>query len=735
MGILNRLSLKVKISGSFFIIILIMILVSTGTVLSLNNINMSSEKIKDEYMVLIEKVSAIDEAVQVYATNINEYIVTGDPLILEDIMASGSTIEMAFDEAEAHMLMYEDLNLLLSSLENSRSSYVTLTGIVTSVDEAMIELDDVWEAMETIGPAWSENSQEYLTSQIISLTDIKDDLVDKQIEEGLLTERDIEKLEGVVKKIERADRIVTDVSDLQLINYMAQASGDTGLIQDAYDNFDDLITRLDVWEENSVDVVDTGKLTTLSSYSMTYKNVLEDMLEAWLILDQEQAKMDQVLMNFNSQIKSLTAAGITSTTRIVEDQSMTVRNSLAVVLYTMIGAILFSIILSVALVNIIIRPIKKVVTFSDYIAQGQLGIQPLEVKGKDEIAQLTSSINTMHGNIKNLIGRILVSSEDVAKTSGSLSQHAYETTKTTEEVARTVEQISEGAMEQAENTQGASDDINVLGQTIQVNTRSAGELQQSSEKIKQLSSEGIKVIHDLIEKTDESRLAMDDIIRVIGETNESSERIREASNMISGIAEQTNLLALNAAIEAARAGEHGKGFAVVADEIRKLSEQTNQSTKDITAMLIELQEKSNKAIATGEKVKATVDNQVNSVEATEAKYSEITDGIELSMEEISKIIGISEEMEENRVKVNAVIEGLAAIAEENAASTEETSASAEEMLASMMEVDTNSKRLNELSSELKSLITEFSLDEVMIQEKKKKVRRSKKIKKSKKTKK
>jgi len=171
------------------------------------------------------------------------------------------------------------------------------------------------------------------------------------------------------------------------------------------------------------------------------------------------------------------------------------------------------------------------------------------------------------------------------------------------------------------------------------------------------------VIHDLIEKTDESRRAMDDIIRVIGETNDSSERIRQASNMISGIAEQTNLLALNAAIEAARAGEHGKGFAVVADEIRKLSEQTNQSTKDITSMLVELQEKSNQAIATGEQVKAAVDNQVTSVEATEAKYSEITDGIEVSMEEISKIIGISLEMEENRVKVNAVIEGLAASVE------------------------------------------------------------------------
>ena len=731
MNLLNNIGLKTKIGGSFAVIIVMMMIASSVTVVSLMGINTSSREIKEAHMVLVERTSEIQASVQIYGRDVENYIITGDPDLLSNIEASSQRVQTAFETTEAHLLAYENLAYLNSMLDNARVSYESIESIVSATDQAVIELDEVWATMATFGPAWTDFSQDYMTKQLTSLNGLKLRLETQVEEGGLVTEAHIASVEGISKKVERANRIIGDINELQLVNYKTQSAGDSALMHDAYDNFDNLQTRLSVWSDNSVDISDSRSLTQLKSYGASYKSLLGKMITAWDALDVQQGKLDQVLLTFDEQISSLVSTGIRATTTTVDEQANSVEATLSMVVIAMSIAILLSIMMSLVLVKAIIRPIKDVVTFSDYIARGELGVPPLQTKSKDEIGQLTQSTNQMHESIKLLIGRIQASSADVATTSASLSQHAYETTKTTEEVARTVEQISEGAMEQAQNTQEASEDIRILGETIKINTRSANELQQSSEHINQLSSEGITVIQALTEKTDSSQLAMDEIIQVVGETNASTIKIREASNIISNIAAQTNLLALNAAIEAARAGEHGRGFAVVADEIRKLAEQTNQSTKDIGLMLQELQDKSQQAINTSEQVKSAVEDQVVSVKATEAKYSEIAEGIQMSLEEINKIIEISSKMEDNRVKVNSVVEGLAAIAEENAASTEETSASAEEMLASMMEVDGNSKRLNELASELSGLISRFSLAPVTLQIGKGRKKKVKKVKKAK----
>ncbi len=714
MKLMRNLSLKAKIGGSFGILIAIMVAISILTVSFLITISQSSKKVKDEYMVMIELTTAVAQDVQSLAGNVKQYIVTGDEVMYNKISQELPVIQSDIDALEEHIKTYEDLSYLSGMLGAISSSFTTLE---TILGEAKVSIDDYQSNMSfavMLVPNWSSLSDKYFDVHIDSLMKEEADLLEGALSEEGLDDYSLRDLATIRERIVNAKSISDQINRLVELSYRSQLENDASIIRDAFDEFATFEEDLAAYQAGSTSSVDQSYLYQMRDYSAKYLEAIEALLEADESRERQLARINSIVVTFDAQIGELVGSGITATNLSVDTQNEKISSSIDLLMVVIPILLILSAILSIILIRAIIGPVKSVVTFAGYIAEGKLGIQPLKVHGNDEVGKLTIAVNEMHAKIKELLEEIMKSAQSLSETSANLSQHAYETTLTTEEVAKTIEQISVGATEQARNTQEASEDIGVLGDTIQINNTSALELQQSSEEINRVSEEGLVVIKDLTEKTDNSKLAMDEIIEVVGKTNNSIFTIREASQMISNIADQTNLLALNAAIEAARAGEHGRGFAVVADEIRKLAEQTNQSTKDIDGMLNNLQTMSEQAIHASESVKVAVENQVASVGVTESKYNEIVLGIRTSLEEIGKMLSISKDMELNRGKVNEIVESLSAIAEENAASTEETSASAEEMLAAMMEVDSGSKRLSELSAELSELTSSFDLTEDIV---------------------
>ena len=221
--------------------------------------------------------------------------------------------------------------------------------------------------------------------------------------------------------------------------------------------------------------------------------------------------------------------------------------------------------------------------------------------------------------------------------------------------------------------------------------------------------QAMEILGALGEVNQQTKDAIAVIAKQTDVTNESAMKIKTAVDIITDIAEETNLLSLNASIEAARAGEQGRGFAVVAGQIQKLAEQSNESAQQITSIIELLIQETQRSVQTMADVKAVIEKQDENVTLTEKAFGDVEQGIALSIEGIRAIARQTKELDESRVKVVDVVQNLTAIAEENAASTEETSASATEMSAIMESIDGNARNLNEVADQLHETISKFKI--------------------------
>ena len=259
------------------------------------------------------------------------------------------------------------------------------------------------------------------------------------------------------------------------------------------------------------------------------------------------------------------------------------------------------------------------------------------------------------------------------------------------------------------DTENATNKVAEIGELIDLNEGYVEELNSAAGDIDKRKQEGFYILSELVKKTEESKEAAMQIFDVIKWTNEKAQKISDASSMIQNIASQTNLLALNAAIEAARAGEAGRGFTIVADEVRKLAEQSNIFTKEITSIIDELKDSTEKSVSTIEEKRKIVDEQYQGVFDTREKFKLIAFAIESIKNRVKTIDDSNVKINSKKEELLLIIESLSAIAEENAASTQESSASIEEQAAGMSEIADLSGQLAKLAEQLNLLVERFKI--------------------------
>lgn len=388
------------------------------------------------------------------------------------------------------------------------------------------------------------------------------------------------------------------------------------------------------------------------------------------------------------------------------------RGSNIILFNNLIGVLVvlaFAMLISILVTNRITDPIKKISKALSGISEGDLTVEKIHIKTNDEMKLLGDSVNHLIDNLNKIVKLIISSSEKLNRYAANLKESSGYVSEATSEVANAISQMAAQTDEQFRSTAQSVEKVTLLGENIKETANASSKIGSVVEKNVELKDLGLSSVQELKAAARENNENTAVIENLIHRMNEYSSDIGEITTIISNIAKQTNLLALNASIEASRAGEHGLGFAVVAEEIRKLAIDTAHAVDDIHQKIEQVQEQSVEAVDFISKNREGVDKINQSVEKSEEIIGMISDGLQALIEDIKVIVEHNQVINQKKDEIVEMLGYVSDAAQDNSAAIEEISATAQEQSVTIVEINESITLLNSMVNDLNDLINEFKV--------------------------
>ena len=343
-------------------------------------------------------------------------------------------------------------------------------------------------------------------------------------------------------------------------------------------------------------------------------------------------------------------------------------------------ALLIGLLATLIITLLIVRPLRQVIEQAQRIADGNLSVQ-IEVQRRDEIGQLQVAMQGMSNNLREMVGRLQGGVMQISASAQSLSA--------------STEQTRLGVNEQKVETDQVATAMSEMTATVHEVARNAEAAASSTEQADRRVNSGVAVVQQTLGRINELASAMQASTQSIERLSQDTQRIDSVLDVIKSVAEQTNLLALNAAIEAARAGEQGRGFAVVADEVRALAKRTQQSTAEIEGLIATLRDGTSRSVESMRQSGVLVTLAVQDANQTEGALAEIAAAVTLIFEMNQQIAAAAEQQSAVAEEINRSVTSIRDIADQSALAMDKSASSSTE--------------LAELGRELQGMAGRFSL--------------------------
>lgn len=373
-----------------------------------------------------------------------------------------------------------------------------------------------------------------------------------------------------------------------------------------------------------------------------------------------------------------------------------------------IVAALLAFALGLFIVLQITRPIQRLVVEMKKAEEGDLTVQ-VPVTSNDEIGRQSAMFNEMMQQFRKMLGEVNNVSQNVAASSEQLTASANESAKASEQIAIAASEISQSSEQQMESVHRTSTHIHETSRALQSISDNVSKVNQDSNTATQYAHEGKRAMESMSNEMSDISNKVRSTEAVVRELGSYSDSISGIITTIREISEQTNLLALNAAIEAARAGEQGRSFAVVAQEVRKLAEQSSRSAEEIENLITRIRNEIGRAVTAMEESSNAVADGLVIVEGAGKSFTNILTAIEAVNKEVQLVAVSAEQISRDSKQVVEQADAISKLAEGSSADTEEVAAASEEQNATMEEITSASEVLAQMAEQLQGLVSRFKL--------------------------
>jgi methyl-accepting chemotaxis protein len=653
-----KLTVALRIIGGFGVISLLLLVIGITSYMSLNSINASTTQVNEISIPALENSAVLQsEFVKMSKVSLQAFYAT-EVKQVKDLETQFSAEQALYDTAaKALETVVAEEETLANSFKQVSASYTDFTPVskklFAELSKSLTLRDQIASQLSDV-----ELNSDDSASLLLDFSDVRDvsrrfpqaSKAATELETGLNT------LVSVVVDLTRttsattADTISNEVkSRLEgVTQQMNTIKTEAGASVDMVADLDEKITAI-----HELLSGDEGILTLKAQ-------MLAASAEAQKLLTQAEAHNKTALDSLNQLLsRARTVAG-----EIQSEAASDVSGAITTIFLVVLISIGLAVGIAMVTVRSITIPLAKVNEILGVVASGDL-TKRLDDKAQDEFGDLARNCNQVITNLRQLIQGIISRSTQLAAASEQTSAITVETTTAIREQKSQVTQAATATTEMSSTSQGVMQSSNDALAEIK-------NADSEAERVKVISENNKQTILQLSKEVDQAST-------VINKLHKDSASIGSILDVIRGIAEQTNLLALNAAIEAARAGEQGRGFAVVADEVRSLASKTQASTQEIQAMIQVLQTGAHAAVEAMNKGKKQAENCVTQTEVAAQALESITNAVHLAHDMSEQISHAAKEQNQVSNEISHLLESIVTIAEQTASGAEQTSQSSHEV--------------------------------------------------------
>lgn len=437
---------------------------------------------------------------------------------------------------------------------------------------------------------------------------------------------------------------------------------------------------------------------TLKNQNRTDDAVLKTY-EGEAVFNSMQEKLDNLILIHEQEAKAIEKEG----------KQLATSNNIIMISIVAISVI-FVIMMIILLLRLIQKPIVALAEKFSLMATGDLTVGELRLKNRDEIGEMATSFNQMLNSLKNIVHNIESNVALVASTSEELAASTEESSKALVQVTEAIMGISEGSATQLEGTRTSQEVIHEIARGMNQASSSVSHVANLASSTTEATVAGTSVMDASMEKMNDIQRSSESMAQIVTSLEHKSKEIEKIVSLITAITDQTNLLALNAAIEAARAGEHGKGFAVVADEVRKLAEQSNRAAGEIRSLIEAIGHEILEANQAMDESLQNVESGIDMAKSTQASFLDIARMIGEVSAQTEEISAVIEEVNASTQNMQGVIEKVAQLSTEANEQSQSVAAAAEEQNATMEEISSSTNILSNMADELKTITNQFKVE-------------------------